>query len=134
MPIPPLTVRDGLAFAARGYVQTFGKGGKVRTLVMPSAGRAELAGWLDGRHPGEPLFDVTPQAVNAMLHRAGLRGGAHRFRHGFKLRLRRAGVREEVVRAMMGHGPRDATDRYGAVAVEEMLEAMERLTCGKEGD
>ncbi|MGH2625195.1 MAG: tyrosine-type recombinase/integrase [Anaerolineales bacterium] len=127
VPIPPLTVRDGLGLVSRGYARTVGKGGKVRTLVMLSAGRIELARWLDGRDPGGPLFAVTPQAANAMLHRAGLQGGAHRFRHSFTSRLRRAGVREEIIRAMLGHGPRDATDRYGAVTVEEMIEAVERM-------
>ena len=94
-----------------------------------------LAAWIEGKNPAAPLFpsptspqrSISPQAVNQMLHAAGLEGGAHRFRHSFKARLRRADVREEIIRALLGHGPMSTTDRYGAVSLEEMRAAVERL-------
>jgi len=140
--IPALTVADGRALASEGCTVTRGKGGKVRTLVLPAAIRGELASWLDGREPDSPLFPspsnpgrpVTPQSVNAMLHQAGLRCGAHAFRHAYKARLRRAGVAEEVIRALMGHGPRSVTDNYGEPTIVELLAAVERLADSQEVD
>ncbi len=133
--IPALTVADGRALVQAGHVTTTGKGGRVRVLVLPSAGRAELAAWIAGRDPAESLFPspagrtkpVSKQGANSMLHRSGVLKGAHAFRHSVKERLRQAGVAEEIIRAVLGHGPRTVTDTYGRVSVREMLEAVEKL-------
>ncbi len=107
-------------------------------LVLPTAGRKELATWVEGKplaaslfpSPANPERAISPQAVNAMLHAAGLRG-AHAFRHSYKVRLRRASVPEEVIRSFMGHGPANVTQAYGRMDIGEMLAAAERLVEAK---
>jgi integrase len=135
LPILPLTVADGLTLAERGWVETKGKGGKRRTIVLATPARRILAEWVGGKELSAPLFPspnnpmrpITPQAVRALLRQIGLRHGPHAFRHAFRARLRRAGVAEQVVATMLGHGPRNVTDAYGTPDVSEMLLAVEKL-------
>ncbi len=136
--IPALTVEQGRELAERGFTRTRGKGGRVRLLVLPSSGRAELFECIAGREPHSPLFPspsdpgrpVSKQAFNAALHRAGIAGGAHRFRHGYKARLRKAGVRDELIVHLLGHGPADTTARYGQPDLGELIAAAELLKGG----
>lgn len=125
--IPPLTVQDGRTLVERGYVTTNGKGGKRRTILLGRAGRdalseyvASLQGW------SGPLFPMTRQAVQKRLARLHL-PSPHAFRHAYRSRLRRANFSDEMMRALMGHGPRDVTQAYGAVTIEEMLNVVENL-------
>lgn len=143
--IPALTVGQGAQLVKTGHTGTVGKGGRRRLLILPSTARRVLSEWVDTRFgglpdstvlsraplfpsPQEPGRPVTAQAVNTMIHRAGLQHGAHAFRHSYKRRLRQAGVREEIIQALLGHGPRTTTDFYGRVTIPEMLAAVECLT------
>ncbi len=125
--IPALIGADVLALVERGYVQTSGKGGKRRTLVLPPGGRDALRDFAAGLDGDGPAFPISPQAVNAALHRLGFGGGAHSFRHAYRTRLRQAGVGEEMQRALMGHSVKDVTAGYGVVTVEEMQATAETL-------
>lgn len=134
--IPALTVADGESLVGDGHVQTFGKGGKRRVLVMPTAGRKELRPWVEGRAAvvgaglaaTVPLFPVGARGVSRLLKRCMNSLHPHRFRHAYRARLRQAHVSEEVVRTLMGHGPADVTEGYGRLGVEEMLQAVEVLS------
>lgn len=125
--IPAMTAADGLQLVREGYAVTRGKGGKVRVLVLPSAGRADLRAYAETRQSGA-LFEITPQGLNAWLHRAGFPGGIHAFRHAYRSRLRQAGVGEEMQARLLGHGPRTVTQGYGPAEAEEMAAAVERLS------
>lgn len=131
-----LSVIQGEAMLQEGYTETFGKGGKRRRLILPSKGRQILVAWLSRPFlirtgplfpsPLDPSRALTARAVDAMLHRVGGKH-AHAWRHAYKSRLRRAGVQDEIIHALMGHGPKTVTDRYGRVSVDEMRAAAERL-------
>lgn len=125
--IPPLTIADGLRLVRAGHTVTRGKGGKIRVLVLPTSGREDMRAYVEVRQ-ADVLFDITPQGLNAWLHRAGFPGGLHAFRHSFRSRLRQAGVSPEMQARLMGHGPRSVTEGYGPAEVAELLEAVERLT------
>jgi integrase len=128
--IPPLSKSDLKALVERGPFQTQGKGGKRRILILPPKGRealAEFAAGLEG-DLSRPVFPISPQAVNSMLHRLGFAGGAHSFRHAYRARLRQAGIGEEIQACLMGHGPKSVTNSYGAAGVEELLAVVERLS------
>lgn len=124
--IPPLTVEDGLRLVCEGYTVTRGKGGKIRVLVLPTSGREDMRAYVEVRQ-ADVLFDITPQGLNAWLHRAGFLGGIHSFRHAYRARLRQAGVSPEMQARLMGHGPRSVTEGYGRAEVDEMLEAVREL-------
>jgi len=124
--IPALTVADGMRLVREGHTRTVGKGGRIRVLVLPSAGRADLQAYVEARQSGA-LFEITSQGLNAWLHSRGFPGGIHSFRHAYRSRLRQAGVGEEMQARLMGHGPRNVTDNYGRASVEEMLAAVEKL-------
>jgi len=121
------------------WTRTIGKGGKLRWLVVPEAGARELAAWVEAAGDGW-LFPsprrttaVSRQAVDRALRRL-VGKGAHAFRHAYRARLRRAGVRPELMAALLGHGPRSVTDRYGRITIEELLEAADYLEEGSHAD
>lgn len=126
--IRPLTGADIQRLVDNGYVETSGKGGRRRILIMPSAARESLRGFAKGLDISVRAFPMSPQAINRMLHKLGWEGGAHAFRHAYRARLRQAGIGEEIQARLMGHGPRTTTQGYGAAEVEEMQEAAERLS------
>jgi len=125
--IPPLSGADMKALVEQGYVRTQGKGGKRRTLILPPRGREVLREFAAGLDGEAPAFPISPQGVNAALHRYGFDGGAHRFRHAFRARLRQASVSDELMRKLMGHGTHSVTESYGEAGVEELLRAVEGL-------
>jgi len=94
----------------------------LRTAVSPAAWA-----YVEARQSGA-LFEITPQGLNAWLHRAGFPGGMHSFRHAYRARLRHARIGAERQRALMGHGPKEVTSGYGVVAVEKMLGTAEGLS------
>ena len=59
----------------------------------------------------------------------GIEKSTHSFRHAMKDRLRDAGVREEVQRALMGHeGSRSVADGYGSgFTLVRLREAMHKV-------
>ncbi len=137
--IPALTVEGGRSLVEQGHVQTWGKGGRRRILVLSTAGREDLRMWVEaraaaiGRTEGSGpvaaacLFDMTTSTVRRHLKALLAELRPHRFRHALRARLRRAGVSDEVIHALLGHGPRDTTEGYGRVSLEEMLQAVEAL-------
>lgn len=131
--IPALTVERGAELVGQGHTETFGKGGRRRTLVLPSLGRHILATWRPPAgqvilfaSPRNSLAPITARAVEGLFARLSV-PHPHAWRHAYKTRLDRAGVRAEIVRALLGHGPRTVTDRYGQVSVREMLEVVEKI-------
>lgn len=127
--IPPLGIGSLRALVERGCVETVGKGGKRRTLFLPSVGRDTLQPYVEslaGRDDAR-AFPVTAQAVNAALHRLGFRGGCHSFRHAYRARLRQAGISEEIMRHLMGHGPKDVTAGYGMPSTQELVGVVDPL-------
>jgi integrase len=130
--IPPLTAQHGRELVRQRWTRTVGKGGKLRWLVVPAAGARELTAWVEAAGDGwlfpspRRAHAVSRQAVDRALRRL-VGKGAHAFRHAYRARLRRAGVRPELMAALLGHGPRSVTDRYGRITVEELLEAADCL-------
>lgn len=52
----------------------------------------------------------------------------HDLRHTVGMRLREAGVREETISDVLWHTRRGMTAHYSVAQIEELLEAMERIT------
>ncbi len=129
--IPPLSGADVLALVERGHVQTQGKGGKWRTLVLPPKGREiPCAGsrpdWTascrsrrsrSSRRPSTPPCTASESPAAPTVSDTHSAPG-----------LRQAGVSEELMARLMGHGPRNVTDGYGAAGIEELLAVIERLS------
>lgn len=84
---------------------------------------------------GDRKSDGLTKIWGRVLREAGVhrRGRAfHVFRHGFAAALRRAGVREEVIGALMGHSPQTVTGYYGGgkFPLTEMVDAVNRIEYG----
>ncbi len=127
--IPVLTVADGRALVEKGHTATIGKGKKRRILVLPRLGREMLAPYVEARAaeaPAGALFPMSYATAWRMLKAAGA-PHPHALRHAFRARLRKAGVHDQVAKALLGHGPHDVTEAYGRASLEEMKAAAEWL-------
>ncbi len=58
----------------------------------------------------------------------GILKGVHNLRHTFGRRLRGAGVALETRKALLGHANGDITTHYSAAELNELLEAVEKVT------
>jgi len=52
----------------------------------------------------------------------------HDLRHTVGMRLREAGVREETIADVLWHTRRGMTAHYSVAQIEELLDALERIT------
>jgi site-specific recombinase XerD len=136
--IPALTIAQGFELVEKGYVETVGKGGKRRVLVMPAGAREALRKSVSAVRPADtkslqsvidtlPLLRFGHHTAWATLSHMGL-GSAYCLRHSFRLRSRLAGISEEVSSAMLGHGPLNVTQRYGKARLGEMQKASQQLS------
>ncbi len=124
--IPALTATDGQALVQEGHVSTIGKGKKRRILVLPTRGRELLQPYVETRAAGAgALFPMSYVGAWRLLKSIGV-PPPHAWRHAYRARLRKAGVHDQVAKALLGHGPHDVTESYGRVGLDEMLDAAER--------
>jgi integrase len=139
--IPAITVKHGIELCEQGWARTQGKGGKIRTLVLPAGARDSLRKYLHTMRaalalgvPVEqtPLFRLAGQSYWLVLKSVGIHG-AHGFRHGYRDRARRAGLTDEMQSALLGHGPASVTRGYGRVGLDELQAAAEKLWEAEEG-
>jgi integrase len=49
------------------------------------------------------------------------------LRHSFLTRLRKAGVQESIIMQITGHSTREMFDRYNAVDLDDMKEAVSKF-------
>lgn len=122
-----------------------GKGGKSRSVPVPSPARTALERWHNDRVevlgvPGETdrLFvrrDGTPlnqQAVDRLLRGLANRSGvsvpdgamAHALRHSYGDRLARRGVPLPIIQQLMGHADPRTTSIYTTVHAQELTLAL----------
>jgi site-specific recombinase XerD len=139
--IPPLTVKHGIELVEQGWTKTQGKGGKIRTLVLPVGARDSLRKYLHPRRAAlalgvpleqAPLFKMVGQSYWLVLKSVGIHG-AHGFRHGYRDRARRAGLSDELQSALLGHGPSNVTRGYGKVELDELQAAVEQMWRAEDG-
>jgi integrase len=140
--IPALTVKHGIELCDQGWTKTQGKGGKIRTLVLPVGARDSLRKYLHTMRaaltlgvPVEqaPLFKMVGQSYWLVLKSVGIHG-AHGFRHGYRDRARRAGLSDELQSALLGHGPGGSVTRgYGRVQLDELEAGVEAMWRAEEG-
>lgn len=118
----------------------FTKNGTSCTLVLNSTARkvvesrrGKMATHVFGYH-GKPVERIHNSAWKKAWIRSGLPVGAHvlsgphNLRHTFARRLRLARVPLETRKALMHHIDGDITVHYSPAEVEELLEAVEKLT------
>lgn len=122
-----------------------GKGGKERTVYLPSAAAAHLQHWLTvrGRKPGPLLCPIrrggrvelrrmTPQAVLLILRKRALDAGVnsfspHDFRRTFCSDLLDAGVDIVTVQKLAGHSSPAVTSKYDRRGEDVKKNAVEKL-------
>ena len=124
-----LDLHSGLLHIRRTYGEPTTKGKRERTIPLHSWLREPLAvarRVADGR-----LIDVGEDAYRARFRRVCQRAhipyhGPHALRRTFSTALTKLGVREGVVRELMGHRP-TVTDLYIEVSAEEARRAIRGL-------
>ncbi len=139
-----LELRDFLADARALEVQG-GKGGKDRTVYLPSSACELVSDWLTlrGNEPGALLYPVTkgrrllkrhmtPQAVLMIVRKRALEAGVtsfspHDFRRTFCSDLLDAGIDIVTVAKLVGHSSPVTTAKYDRRGEETKRMAVERL-------
>jgi integrase len=125
-----------------------GKGGKDRTVPLPSRLVEELRGWLGGRtvglvfpSPRKAGRPLTTRAVQLLIKRVAAKAnipGAlearkvhpHRLRHSFATRLLRSGADIIEVRDLLGHSSVGTTQVYLSADTTRLRSAVERAAGG----
>jgi integrase/recombinase XerD len=102
----------------------------VRDVRPNRTDRREL--FISARRYGDDFESLTTNAVKVMLrrlgHRAGVpHAGAHRFRHSYATRFRRAGGSQEHLARILGHSTAQVTSIYGRWEPEPIVKAFADL-------
>jgi site-specific recombinase XerD len=114
-----------------GEIAVTGKGSRTERLPLPAPAGEALAAWLTGGRPRcdsravfvtvrRPYWQLTPEAVRAIMgracDRAGLeRRGTHRFRHALATEMLRAGASLPEVGQVLRHRSQLSTSLYAKV-------------------
>jgi len=106
-----------------------------RVLVCNSVAQSIIEGQR-GKHPvyvftyqGHRVETVSNGGWQRARREAGLPDlHFHDLRHTVGMRLREAGVREETIADVLWHTRRGMTAHYSVAQIEELLEALERIT------
>jgi len=89
-----------------------------------------------GKHPdivfpyqGHRIYSMSNVTWRGVREKAGLPDlHIHDMRHTVGMRLREAGVREETIADILWHARRGMTAHYSVAQVEELVEALNRIT------
>ncbi len=122
-----MTETQGRELVEQGHtILTVTKGGKPRTICLATAFREHLRRHVEATPRGTLLFDISCQTIGRFLDNLDL-PSCHSFRHSYITRGLEAGVREDVLRVLVGHGPRMVTHRYIHHPIESLLAAAEQI-------
>jgi integrase len=93
--------------------------------VRDRIGRLRNSGWVNARRRAaskyfEEFGEPAPKGFERLR--------VHDLRHTFGRRLRAAGVSKEDRKDLLGHKSRDVTTDYSAVELQNLLEAVNRIT------
>jgi integrase/recombinase XerD len=101
-----------------GQLSIFGKGGKTRSVVIPSPAYAELLALKGSAGPGDRVFGFGERTLQNIVKRAAIDAGlgdrpsCHWLRHCHASHTIDAGAPLSLVQATLGHSSAATTSRY----------------------
>jgi integrase/recombinase XerD len=108
-----------------------GKGGKDRTVPLPSRIVKLLETHITDMNSDERVFNVRPVAIGDKISRiaknAGVQIHAHSLRHGYATRLLEKGANIKAVQELLGHSRIGTTEVYLSLLPRHLREAVDLL-------
>ena len=115
----------------RAIIVRSGKGGKDRTVPLPSSIVSKLRSFIEGRKAEETLFGLSDLSISDKIHRISKKAGVnihtHSLRHGYATRLLEKGANVKAVQELLGHARLGTTEGYLGLLPHHLREAVDLL-------